>query len=90
MQAIDMDVPKEFRCPLTSRLMVDPVYLTDQLQPHNPRLGHSYERRGILVYLAQGGTLDPKSKHPIQSPVITGNWVLRACIPYWPQLPGVW
>jgi hypothetical protein len=66
--------PKEFICPLTLSVMIDPV-LT--------RYGHNYEREAILQWLARDTGLCPISRRPLRLGDMITNHQLRTKIHRW-------
>jgi U-box domain len=66
--------PKEFICPLTLSVMIDPV-LT--------RHGHSYEREAIMQWIARDTGLCPMTRKPLRLSDMITNHHLRAQIHRW-------
>jgi hypothetical protein len=64
------DVPSHFRCPLTRRVMRDPVSALD---------GHTYERVAIEQWVSRNGT-SPLLGTPLSVADLTPNLTLRAMI----------
>lgn len=73
-EAMTMDVPDEFICPLTLEIMRDPVV---------SRYGHSYERDAILRWLAKGHAECPLSRRSMGLKDLVSNHRLKAQIRRW-------
>ncbi len=63
-------VPKEFVCPLTKKIMFDPVLTFD---------GHSFERKAVEIFLEKHDNL-PFSQNPIDSKILLPNFALKQLI----------
>eukprot|EP00928_Gymnodinium_smaydae_P030187 TRINITY_DN22506_c0_g1_i1.p2 TRINITY_DN22506_c0_g1~~TRINITY_DN22506_c0_g1_i1.p2 ORF type:complete len:204 (-),score=36.74 TRINITY_DN22506_c0_g1_i1:186-797(-) len=71
-QLPDGAIPSEFRCPITLRVMRDPVVAED---------GHTYERSAIQEHLSRGPhAVSPISRAPLASRILIPNIALRAQI----------
>jgi U-box domain/CCCH-type zinc finger/RNA-binding, Nab2-type zinc finger len=68
-----VEPPREYMCPISAELMVDPVLST---------LGYTYERAAIEVWLNQRGT-EPYSRQPMSSAQLVPNRVAKDLIEKW-------
>ena len=68
---LDARTPLEFVCPITRRVMREPVVAAD---------GASYERAAITAYLQAGNTVSPVSGQRLAHPGLTPNAALAAAI----------
>ena len=68
-----LDVPHEFRCPITQEVMLDPVVCAD---------GHTYERGAIRTWLRSKST-SPKTNERLKSKDLLPNHALRSQIQDW-------
>ncbi|GAX79644.1 hypothetical protein CEUSTIGMA_g7085.t1 [Chlamydomonas eustigma] len=68
--------PLDFVCPITKKVMVDPVIACD---------GRSYERDAIEMWLDIGNTEMPEGYGPVSSTIVTPNDELREKIAAWKQ-----
>jgi len=70
--------PHDHFCPLTQRIMADPVVAAD---------GYSYERRAILDYFRRatgpGPILSPQTRAPLDAQTLIPNMPLKAMISEW-------
>ncbi|KAK1295751.1 putative E3 ubiquitin-protein ligase LIN-1 [Acorus calamus] len=67
--------PKDFVCPITGQLFIDPVTL---------ETGQTYERRAIHEWLKRGNTTCPITRQPLSSTVLPKtNYVLKRLITSW-------
>jgi len=64
-------IPSSFVCPITHKIMVDPV-----IDPY----GNSYERAAIEDWLNSGHTTDPVSRRPLRKSQLASNRALRDSI----------
>lgn len=71
----DEDIPREFICPITQTIMVDPVLSSD---------GYSYEREAIEAWLRNDET-SPMTQRPIRDKSLTSNTTFRNLIKSWGQ-----
>ena len=70
------ELPEEVLCPITTELMVDPVFTAD---------GHTYERKSIELWLTKKHT-SPLTGEPLAHTFLTPNHALRAlCQKYAPK-----
>ncbi|PON67644.1 Beta-catenin [Parasponia andersonii] len=72
--------PEEFRCPLSSRLMYDPVVITS---------GQSYERMWIQKWFDEGHDTCPKTKMKLTHMSLTPNVSMKHLISRWCTQNGV-
>jgi U-box domain/RNA-binding, Nab2-type zinc finger len=68
-----VEPPREYMCPISAELMVDPVLST---------LGYTYERAAIEVWLNQRGT-EPYSRQRMTSEQLVPNRVAKDLIEKW-------
>ena len=73
------EVPDDFECPITTELMVDPVFAAD---------GETYERAAIEEWFALGKTTSPMSGDEIDPSVIFSNKRLWRQIAAWKKESG--
>ena len=64
----ESEAHSEMVCPLTKQLFVDPVITT---------FGHSYERKALLEYVREHGSIDPVAQKPIDTSQLTPNVTLK-------------
>eukprot|EP00873_Tetraselmis_striata_P017324 jgi/Tetstr1/437588/TSEL_026259.t1 len=64
------DIPDEFRCPISSDVMVEPVAI---------ETGHVYEKANIAQWLSQNSTC-PMTGLPLSSATLTQAYALRSAI----------
>jgi hypothetical protein len=69
----------EFRCPLTLEIMEDPVMT---------RLGHSYERNALFLWL-QKNQVCPLTRNPLKLSDIITNKALKGKIQEWKKKNGL-
>lgn len=72
--------PEEFRCPLSSRLMHDPVVIAS---------GETFERTCIQKWFDQGNDTCPKTKKKLTHLSMTSNMVMKDLISKWCMRFGV-
>src|SRR3989338_7989423 len=65
-------IPASYECPITCKVMVDPVVCAD---------GHTYERAAIEKWLSSNGT-SPITRQTL-SGVFTQNYALKSAIAEW-------
>ena len=65
---VDDDCPEKYRCPLTRKLMRDPVY--------SPRCEKAFERAAIEAHLRQTGR-DPLTNLPLRADELVADFRLR-------------
>jgi hypothetical protein len=72
-------VPLEFLCPLSTLVMTDPVVLFES--------GHSFERRALEDWWANGHRMCPKTGTPLKSKVllVAPNVQLKEAIHRWAE-----
>lgn len=63
-----MEVPENFRCPISFTIMKDPVF----------KGGKTYERDAILKWMAQSGNKDPITKKVFPDDVVEPNFDKRS------------
>ncbi|KAJ8567531.1 hypothetical protein K7X08_019739 [Anisodus acutangulus] len=73
-------LPDEFKCPLSSRLMYDPVVIAS---------GQTYERFWIEKWFAQGNDTCPKTKKKLVHLASTPNNSMKGLISRWTAAHGV-
>lgn len=73
-------LPDEFKCPLSSRLMYDPVVIAS---------GQTYERFWIEKWFAQGNDTCPKTKRKLVHLSLTPNNSMKDLISRWTAAHGV-
>lgn len=73
-------LPDEFKCPLSSRLMYDPVVIAS---------GQTYERFWIEKWFAQGNDTCPKTKEKLGHLLLTPNNSVKDQISRWTAAHGV-
>ena len=69
------NVPPAFTCPISYKLMLDPVILL--------QTGQSYDRASIEEWLKRGNTNDPTTGTQLKTTAMTTNWALRDVIRLW-------
>ncbi|XP_073158898.1 U-box domain-containing protein 5-like isoform X2 [Henckelia pumila] len=72
--------PDEFICPLTSRLMYDPVTIVS---------GHTYERAWIWKWFDEGNDTCPKTNMKLEHFSFTSNIIIKEQILKWCAMHGV-
>ncbi|KAG6700508.1 hypothetical protein I3842_08G115600 [Carya illinoinensis] len=73
-------VPEEFRCPISRKIMRDPVVLTT---------GETYDRIFIQRWLNEGHGICPKTQEVLPHIVLTSNKLVREMISQWCRENGV-
>lgn len=76
----ELDVPPEFRCPISLELMRDPVVLAT---------GQSYDRGNIQRWFAAGALSCPKTGMRLTSATMVPNHSLKAAIHDWAAAAGL-
>lgn len=71
-----MNVPDEFRCPISLDLMNDPVIIAS---------GHTYDRSSIAQWINSGHHTCPKSGQRLIHMALIPNYALRSLIHQWCQ-----
>ena len=69
----EVEVPAQYRCPISQEVMEDPVCTAD---------GHTYERREIFRWLCKHDT-SPLTGAPLPNKALTPNIGLRQVIAAW-------
>ncbi|KAH1058882.1 hypothetical protein AAZX31_02G052300 [Glycine max] len=72
--------PKEYTCPISLRLMYDPVVIAS---------GKTYERMWIQKWFDEGNTICPKTKKKLVHMALTPNIALKDLILKWCETNGV-
>ena len=72
----DGDLPKAFLCPLTDRIMEDPVVIST---------GQSFEKKAILVWFGRGRSTDPITGKKLVTKDLVPNINLRLLIQQIPE-----
>ncbi|GLI58601.1 hypothetical protein VaNZ11_000329 [Volvox africanus] len=79
-QAAELELPGDYRCPITLRVMSDPVKLVES--------GHSFERAAIERHLATSCT-NPLTLLPLSSKSVVPDIALRNAIDFWLDTRGL-
>lgn len=66
--------PQEFRCPLSTQVMQDPVVISN---------GHCFEREYIKKWFADGNDTCPKTKEKLSNLTLIPNHCIKALIESW-------
>ncbi|XP_074287327.1 U-box domain-containing protein 9 [Silene latifolia] len=72
--------PPEFRCPLSKRLMKDPVIIST---------GQTYDRPFIQQWLKAGHRVCPLTQQVLSHSVVTPNFLIRELISQWCKIRGI-
>ncbi|WVZ90871.1 hypothetical protein U9M48_037129 [Paspalum notatum var. saurae] len=75
-----VNIPDEFRCPISLELMKDPVIVAT---------GQTYERVCIEKWLASGHHTCPNTQQRMSNTTLTPNYVLRSLIAQWCETNGI-
>jgi hypothetical protein len=75
-----VNIPDEFRCPISLELMKDPVIVAT---------GQTYERLCIEKWLASGHHTCPNTQQRMTNTTLTPNYVLRSLIAQWCEANGI-
>ncbi|KAG9144692.1 hypothetical protein Leryth_021535 [Lithospermum erythrorhizon] len=75
-QGMTLNIPDEFRCPISLDLMKDPVIIAS---------GHTYERHSIAQWINSGHHTCPKSGQRLIHMALIPNYALRSLIQQWCQ-----
>eukprot|EP00882_Tetradesmus_deserticola_P005392 GHRQ01005674.1.p2 GENE.GHRQ01005674.1~~GHRQ01005674.1.p2 ORF type:complete len:255 (+),score=76.93 GHRQ01005674.1:701-1465(+) len=67
-------VPSLFLCPLSQRVLVDPVVACD---------GFTYDRRAVQEWFESGQRVSPLTKQPLKSTATLPNHVVRCAVTEW-------
>ncbi|KAF8054220.1 hypothetical protein N665_1334s0009 [Sinapis alba] len=74
------NVPEDFRCPISLKLMSDPVIVSS---------GQTYDRDCIKKWLEDGHSTCPKTQETLTSDTVTPNYALRSLIAQWCETNGI-
>ncbi|KAL0897405.1 hypothetical protein Bca101_081366 [Brassica carinata] len=74
------NVPEDFRCPISLKLMSDPVIVSS---------GQTYDRDCIKKWLEEGNSTCPKTQETLTSDTVTPNYALRSLIAQWCESNGI-
>ncbi|XP_030459848.1 U-box domain-containing protein 5-like isoform X1 [Syzygium oleosum] len=72
--SVDAILPEEFKCPLSLRLMYEPVVIAS---------GQTFERTWIQKWFDEGNTFCPKTKKKLAHQLWTPNTALKGLISQW-------
>ncbi|WOL20095.1 hypothetical protein Cni_G28897 [Canna indica] len=75
-----LEIPEDFRCPISLELMKDPVIVST---------GQTYERIYIQKWIDCGHRTCPKTQQKLQNLTLTPNYVLRSLIMQWCEAHNV-
>ncbi|QCD91035.1 STIP1 homology and U-box containing protein 1 [Vigna unguiculata] len=75
-----VDLPEEYKCPISSRLMYDPVIIES---------GVTYERMWIKKWFDGGNDICPKTRKALIHTALTPNVVMKDLISKWCRENGV-
>lgn len=75
-----VEPPEEYTCPISSRLMYDPVVIAS---------GATYERMWIQKWFDEGNDTCPKTKKKLSHMSLTPNTVMKDLISKWCRINGV-
>ncbi|XP_050382627.1 U-box domain-containing protein 9-like [Argentina anserina] len=75
-----LDVPQEFRCPISGKLMTDPVVLAT---------GQTYDRPFIQRLLNQGSRTCPQTNQLLAHTILTPNNLVHQLISQWCKEHGI-
>jgi hypothetical protein len=78
LETDDAAIPNEFKCPLTLEIMENPVMT---------RLGHSFERNELFLWL-QKNRVCPLTRNPLKLSDIITNKALKGKIQEWKKQNG--
>ncbi|GIL92205.1 hypothetical protein Vretimale_18485 [Volvox reticuliferus] len=79
-QVAELEVPDEYRCPITLRVMSDPVKLVES--------GHSFERTAIEMHLSSS-CINPLTRLPLKSKTVVPDIDLHNAIDMWLSKHGL-
>ncbi|KAH0929984.1 hypothetical protein HID58_015711 [Brassica napus] len=74
------NVPEDFRCPISHKLMSDPVIVSS---------GQTYDRECIKKWLDDGNSTCPKTQVKLTIDIVTPNYALRSLIAQWCESNGI-
>ncbi|KAG0574089.1 hypothetical protein KC19_VG233000 [Ceratodon purpureus] len=75
-----LEIPADFRCPLSGELMADPVIVAS---------GQTYERLYIQHWLGEGHTRCPKTHQKLSHTSLIPNYTVKALIANWCETQGL-
>ncbi|EOY17719.1 hypothetical protein QUC31_006776 [Theobroma cacao] len=75
-QSMSLNIPDEFRCPISLDLMKDPVIVAS---------GHTYERNSIAQWINTGRHTCPKSGQRLIHMALIPNYALKSLVHQWCQ-----
>ena len=75
-----LEIPADFRCPLSGELMADPVIVGS---------GQTYERIYIQHWLGEGNTRCPKTHQKLSNRPLVPNYTVKALIANWCETHGL-
>ncbi|GAU13595.1 hypothetical protein TSUD_346990 [Trifolium subterraneum] len=73
-------LPPEFRCPISTQLMIDPVILST---------GQTYDRPFIQRWLNEGNRTCPQTQQVLSHTILTPNYLVRDMIAQWCKERGL-
>ncbi|TKY61321.1 U-box domain-containing protein 9 [Spatholobus suberectus] len=76
----DFPLPPEFRCPISTQLMTDPVILST---------GQTYDRPFIERWLNEGHRTCPQTQQVLSHSILTPNYLVRDMIVQWCRDRGI-
>lgn len=76
----DFQLPHEFRCPISTQLMSDPVILST---------GQTYDRPYIQRWLNEGQRTCPRTQQVLSHIILTPNYLVRDMIEQWCKEHGI-
>ncbi|QCD77578.1 U-box domain-containing protein 9-like [Vigna unguiculata] len=76
----DFPLPPEFRCPISTQLMTDPVILST---------GQTYDRPFIQRWLDEGHRTCPQTQQVLSHSILTPNYLVRDMIVQWCRERGI-
>ncbi|XP_061363370.1 U-box domain-containing protein 9-like [Gastrolobium bilobum] len=76
----DFSFPPEFRCPISTQLMSDPVILST---------GQTYDRPFIQRWLNEGHRTCPQTQQVLSHSILTPNYLVRDMIAHWCRKHGI-
>ncbi|KAG0596928.1 hypothetical protein M758_UG296500 [Ceratodon purpureus] len=75
-----LEIPADFRCPLSGELMADPVIVAS---------GQTYERLYVQHWLGEGHTRCPKTHQKLSHRSLIPNYTVKALIANWCETHGL-
>ncbi|KAJ1414663.1 Zinc finger, RING/FYVE/PHD-type [Sesbania bispinosa] len=76
----DFPLPPQFRCPISTQLMTDPVILST---------GQTYDRPFIQRWLNEGHRTCPQTQQVLSHSILTPNYLVRDMIAQWCRDHGI-